>query len=153
MNLLQKKPPYHAFCLRKSTQFCIWICEKVSYRARSESESGEDFLYEEKLKGLQFDKICMQSLKKNLWRKINRVLQWYILQHLTKPSHLLSRYTAWKGSVFGVFLVRIFPHSDWIRGDALYLSVFSPNVGKYEPEKLQIRTLFRQWYPPNHNIC
>ena len=24
-------------------------------------------------------------------------------------------YTAWKVSVFGVFLVRIFPHSDWIR--------------------------------------
>ena len=23
--------------------------------------------------------------------------------------------TAWKASVFGVFLVRIFPHSDWIR--------------------------------------
>ena len=23
--------------------------------------------------------------------------------------------TAWKGSVFGVFLVRIFPHLDWIR--------------------------------------
>ena len=33
------------------------------------------------------------------------------------------------------FLVRIFPHSDWIRRDTSYLSVFSPNVGKYEPEK------------------
>ena len=27
-------------------------------------------------------------------------------------------------SVFGVFLVRIFPHSDWIRRDTRYLSVF-----------------------------
>ena len=33
-----------------------------------------------------------------------------------------------------LFLVRIFPYSDWIRRDTLYLSVFSPNVGKYGPE-------------------
>ena len=32
-------------------------------------------------------------------------------------------------------LVLIFPHSDWIRRDSPYLSVFSPNAGKYEPEK------------------
>ena len=30
--------------------------------------------------------------------------------------------------------VRIFPHSDWIRRDTEYLSVFSPNSGKYRPE-------------------
>ena len=29
-----------------------------------------------------------------------------------------------------LFLVLIFPHSDWIRRDASYLSVFSPNAGK-----------------------
>ena len=33
------------------------------------------------------------------------------------------------------FLVRIFPHSEWIRRDTSYLSVFSPNAGKYGPEK------------------
>ena len=33
------------------------------------------------------------------------------------------------------FLVRIFPHSDWIRRDKKYLSIFSPNAGKYRPEK------------------
>ena len=49
--------------------------------------------------------------------------------------------TVWKVSVFGVFLVRILSHSDWIRKDARYLSVFSPNAGKYEPERLQIQTL------------
>ena len=43
-------------------------------------------------------------------------------------------YAAWKVYVFGIFLVRISP----------YLSVFSPNVVKYGPEKLQIRTLFTQ---------
>ena len=30
---------------------------------------------------------------------------------------------------------RIFPYSDGIRRDTKYLSVFSPNAGKYEPEK------------------
>ena len=33
------------------------------------------------------------------------------------------------------FLVCISPHSDWIRRDTKYLSVFSPNVGKYGPEE------------------
>ena len=33
-----------------------------------------------------------------------------------------------------LFLVRIFPHSDWIRREMKYLSVFSPNTGKYGPE-------------------
>ena len=32
------------------------------------------------------------------------------------------------------FLVRIFPHSDWIQRDASYLSVFIPNVGKCGPD-------------------
>ena len=34
-----------------------------------------------------------------------------------------------------LFVVRIFPHLDWIRRDTLYLSVFSPNAGKYGEEK------------------
>ena len=33
-----------------------------------------------------------------------------------------------------LFLTRILPHSDWIRRDTSYLSVFSPNAGKYGPE-------------------
>ena len=48
-------------------------------------------------------------------------------------------------SVFGVILVSIFPHSDWIRRDTPYLSVFCPNVEKYGPEQLRIRSLFTQW--------
>ena len=31
------------------------------------------------------------------------------------------------------FLVRIFLYSDWIRRDTPYLSIFSPNTGKYRP--------------------
>ena len=53
--------------------------------------------------------------------------------------------TAWKVSVFGVFLVYIFPHLDWIRKNTPYISAFSPNAGKHEPEKLRIRTIFTQW--------
>ena len=37
-------------------------------------------------------------------------------------------------SVFGIFLVRIFPHLDWIWRDTKYLSVFSPNEGKNGPD-------------------
>ena len=33
------------------------------------------------------------------------------------------------------FLDDIFPHSDWIRRFTEYLSVFTPNAGKYGPEK------------------
>ena len=33
------------------------------------------------------------------------------------------------------FLVRIFPHSDWIRKDTPYIFVFSPNTCKYGPER------------------
>ena len=52
--------------------------------------------------------------------------------------------TVWEVSVFGVILVRVFSHSDWIRRNTQYLSVLSPNAGKHGPEKLQIRTLFTQ---------
>ena len=43
---------------------------------------------------------------------------------------LTTQLTAWKVSIFGVILVRMFPHLDWIRRDAEYLSVFSPKCGK-----------------------
>ena len=42
--------------------------------------------------------------------------------------------TAEKVSVFGVILVRIFPHSDGIRRHTPSLSVFNPNAGKCGPE-------------------
>ena len=63
------------------------------------------------------------------------------------PQYLADSFlfTSWKVSVLGVFLVRIFPRSDWIRRDTPYLSVLSPNEGKYGPEKLRIWTRFPQW--------
>ena len=57
----------------------------------------------------------------------------------------LTSVTAWKVVVFGIFLVHIFPHLDWIRKDTEYLSVINPNAGKYGPEKLRVRTLFTPW--------
>ena len=41
-----------------------------------------------------------------------------------------------------VFLVSIFPHLDWERRDTPFLSVFSPNAGKYEPEKTPYLDIF-----------
>ena len=42
------------------------------------------------------------------------------------------------------FLVRIFPHSGWIRRDSPYLSVFSPNAENTDQKNLRIWTLFTQ---------
>ena len=58
----------------------------------------------------------------------------------------ISIITAWKVSVFGVFLVRIFSHSDWARSDTKYLSISSLNARKYGPENLRLRT------PPNYSF-
>ena len=41
------------------------------------------------------------------------------------------------------FLVRIFQHAEWIRTDTPYLSVFSPNAGKYRPENSKYGYLSR----------
>ena len=47
-------------------------------------------------------------------------------------------------SLFVVILAWVFPHSDWIRRNTEYLSVFSPNVGKFGPYQLRIRTPLTQ---------
>ena len=54
--------------------------------------------------------------------------------------------TAWKVFIFGVLPIRIFPHSNRIRRDTPYSSVFSPDEGKYGPEKFRIRTLLSSEY-------
>ena len=53
--------------------------------------------------------------------------------------------TAWKLSKYGVFLVHIFPHLDWIWRFNPYSSAFISNAGKCRPEKLRIWTIFTQW--------
>ena len=46
----------------------------------------------------------------------------------------LVHVTVWEVSKCGVISGSYFPVSDWIRRDTEYLSVFSPNAGKYGPE-------------------
>ena len=41
-------------------------------------------------------------------------------------------------------ILRISPYSVRLRENTKYLSVFSPNAGKYGPEKTPIWTLFKQ---------
>ena len=43
--------------------------------------------------------------------------------------------------------VPIFPHSDWIRRNTPYLSLFSSNAGKYGPGKLRIQRRFMESQP------
>ena len=59
---------------------------------------------------------------------VYRIACWFIID-------FWHAYTAWKVSKYGVFLVCIFAHSDWIRRDTEYLSIFNPNAGKYRPDK------------------
>ena len=73
------------------------------------------------------------TLTFNFFRGVFRTLKFKNIHH----GSFLKKYTAWKVSVFGVFLVRIFPHSDWVQRYTEYLSVISPNMRKYGPEKLQ----------------
>ena len=65
--------------------------------------------------------------------------------HISKQYHLnMDTQLALKFSVFEVFLVCIFPHLDWIWRFTEQIFDFSPNLGKYKPEKLRIRTLITQ---------
>ena len=87
---------------------------------------------------------CVASL-----HYITSLLGWWFILKSTDTNSIGSKVvkkvnliTAQKVSIFGVILVCIFPHSDWIRRDTEHLSVFSPNVGKCGPEYLQKWTLF-----------
>ena len=67
------------------------------------------------------------------------------------PCHFWSD-TARKASIFGIIHVRIFTHLDWIRRDTEYPSVFSPNAGKYGPEKTQYLDTFHALFMHSWNI-
>ena len=53
------------------------------------------------------------------WKSRNSLLE-------SSCSHLNVHFTSWKVSVFQVFLVSIFPHSDWI---------FGPNIREHTNQK------------------
>ena len=65
-------------------------------------------------------------------------------QSSIKVSHFYSLREKYPNTEF--FLVLIFPHSDGIRKDTEYLSVFSPNAGKYGPEKSPYLDTFHAVY-------
>ena len=85
-----------------------------------------------------------------LWKRSNEKVSFI---RFSSMFHFYTPCTAWKWSVFGAFLLRIFRHSDGIRRDMKYLSVFSPNAEKYGPEKLRIRTLFTQCWKCQKTKC
>ena len=87
-----------------------------------------------------------------LRHRLTMQIQWkYYMEKRKWKSYI--QLTTWKVSVFWVFLVPVFLHSDWIRRNTEYVSVFSPNAGKYGPEKLRIWTLFTQWLLRNTVRC
>ena len=57
-----------------------------------------------------------------------------------------TRHSLREKCTYSEFLWSVFsrPHSDVIQRDTDYLSVFSPNAGKYGPEKLRVWTQFTQ---------
>ena len=55
--------------------------------------------------------------------------------------------TAWKMSVFGVILVRIFPHSEWIQRDTPYLPVFRLNAGNTDQNNSEYGHFLRSLKP------
>ena len=63
--------------------------------------------------------------KKTIKMKFGRIETLAIFNKSSKKNFFRATHTAWKVSVFGVILVRIFPHSDWIRRDTEYFSIQS----------------------------
>ena len=92
------------------------------------------------------------------WMSQRKPVFWHILRNVSIHFNVsIQKYknypiTAWKVSVVGVILVCIFPHSDWIRRDTPYLSVFSPNAGKYGPEKTPYLDTFHAVHALLHGI-
>ena len=80
---------------------------------------------------------CSQQIKyqklliKNVFRSD---VYWTLAYRYIDPMKKSLDHHCVKCRNTGFFLVLIFPHSDWIRRDTKYLSVFSPNAGKYGPE-------------------
>ena len=90
-------------------------------------------------------KVDLNRNRRSKKRKVSLILIKF--QKLSKLS-----VTAWKVSVFGVLLVRIFQHSDLRWSDTPYLSVFSPNAGKYVATFTLIVTLVKHSDDAHWNV-
>ena len=82
------------------------------------------------------------------WSRSDKEIIPFAIQYNTIQNHLFFNHKIQNINKNiqrdGAFLIRIFPYLDWTRRFSLYISVFSPNAGKYRLEKLRIRTLFVQ---------
>ena len=75
------------------------------------------------------------STRSTLRNKLFQVNKMLHTKHKSKKEMHSEVYTLRENCPnMELFLVRIFRHSDWIRRNTWYLSVFSPNAGKYGPE-------------------
>ena len=65
---------------------------------------------------------------------------------------IMTPTTGWKVSVFGVILVRIFPHSDWIQFEygKIWMRI-TPNTNTFYAVNLYVRT--NQCHCKSHVIC
>ena len=63
--------------------------------------------------------------------KESNVISWW---SFSLQCFAIIQRTVWKVSKYGVISISIFPYSDWIRRITKWISVFSPNTGKYGTE-------------------
>ena len=102
-------------------------------------QTNVSFLYPENIRKHPVFWCCQRVYKCSIgWRCLKEDENNEALIHFMPlfPFHCV------KSALIRSFLVRIFPHSDRIRIDTFYLSVYSPSTGKYWLGKLRIRTLF-----------
>ena len=91
------------------------------------------------LKNYLFIDINRSHCVKKCWNNKSFVAR--IFSYLDSLQRFWDTYTAWKVSKYGVFSGPYFPTFGLNRGTP-YLSVFSPNPGKYGPEKISYLDTF-----------
>ena len=124
--------------------------------------------------GYNFDDVSKNgylrpSENKDIWNKVYNVI---ISVHditnkiLSRDSNYIVDVALWqkfgnssfslheKCPIRKLFVVRVFPYSNWIRRDTNYLSLFSQNAGKYEPEITPHLDTFQAvfYYRSYHNL-
>ena len=115
-----------------------------------------------------FSKCDQIRRKLRIWPHLLKKLKWktlfFVQCNSKSPTKITPTITVTKHSnikyiqcvksiqIRVFFLVSIFPHSQWIRRDIPYLSVFNPNAGKYGPEKTPYLDTFRTVIPLNKLI-
>ena len=92
----------------------------------------------------EFSKVLLSKISENFLQAITAIS--FVQEVATLPKMNILESLREKCANTEFFLARIFPHSDWIQRDTPYLSIFSPNVGKYGPEKTPYLDTFHAVY-------